>query len=465
MKSADNIKNLFKNSRITVGQHVDKKILDKAASALPQQATQPDRSTWSIIMHSKITKFSGIAAAIIIIAVLTGIYQLTGSIDGASVAFAEVLEHINSFSYKFDLTTVTDKNASKTVQAMVLEPGKMRVDATVGLGKISTIIDVAEGKSTILFHQFKTAQIQEMPTMVKDYGAESFLFLCTKSIENLWDMQDGTEEPLGKKEIDGRTAIGFKVMQKGQYFRSGATLWADAKTATPILVEMTMSPLGDSPESMVFIMNNFDLDVQLDADLFTLKTPPGYTLAYQNSLDELDKKNEFSDQAKKIVQALEIWSQGKKTQAIETLLVIDWTQPIKFSGEPYLFSMTEKELVSLKPNDQQKVMADVMTLSTTIKKITKELLSLGQTAMSVQEYKEAEHYYQTALQFGKLLTRDSDAILIGRLVGIAVEKITLDEMIILYTQTNQQEKLQVAQKELQVMKTEQDKIKDKARGL
>ena len=70
MKPADNIKNLFKNSKITVGQHVDKKILNKATCALPQQTAQPDRNSWSIIMHSKLTKPIAAAIAICILSLI-----------------------------------------------------------------------------------------------------------------------------------------------------------------------------------------------------------------------------------------------------------------------------------------------------------------------------------------------------------------------------------------------------------
>jgi hypothetical protein len=316
----------------------------------------------------------------------------------------------------------------------------------------------------ILFHQFKTAQVHEMPTMVKDYGVESFLFLCTKSIETLWDVQDGTEEQLGEKEIDGQTAVGFKVVQEGQYFRSETTIWADAETAVPVLVEMLMAPLDDSPELIKFIMNNFDLNAQLDEGLFSLKVPPGYTLVDQHSLDELDKKTEPSNQAKKVVQALKVWSQGNKAQAVEILLAIDWTQPMEFSREPYLLNMTEKEYVSLKPKEQQKVTQDLTSLGT-VKKIAMELIGLGQAAMSAQNHKEAERYFKTALQLGKLLTRDPDAMLITRLVGISVEKLSLREMVNLYTQTNQPQKLKAAQKENQHMEAEQQKIKNKAKDL
>ena len=68
MKPADNIKNRFKNSTITVGYKIDKKILDEALSALPHATLRADRHIWSTIMHSKITKLSGIAAVILIIA-------------------------------------------------------------------------------------------------------------------------------------------------------------------------------------------------------------------------------------------------------------------------------------------------------------------------------------------------------------------------------------------------------------
>ncbi len=53
---------------------------------------RPDR--WRKIMKSNITKF---AAATIIIAALTVVYQFTGSIDGASLAWAGVVEKCRNF--------------------------------------------------------------------------------------------------------------------------------------------------------------------------------------------------------------------------------------------------------------------------------------------------------------------------------------------------------------------------------
>ncbi|MHC4952163.1 MAG: hypothetical protein ACYTEU_14460 [Planctomycetota bacterium] len=93
MKPADNINNLFEKSKITVGKDVDKKILNTAASALPRR-TNADRNIWSIIMHSKLTK--PIAAAIIVVAVLT-IPSLLDNSDGKLyAAIAKAMQNVNT---------------------------------------------------------------------------------------------------------------------------------------------------------------------------------------------------------------------------------------------------------------------------------------------------------------------------------------------------------------------------------
>ncbi|MBC8379790.1 MAG: hypothetical protein H8E62_11525 [Planctomycetes bacterium] len=117
MKPADSIKNLFENSNITVGHEVDNKILNKATSALPQQARQTDRNIWSIMMHNRMTK--SIAAAIIIIAALTITYHFTGSIDGASIAFADVIEAMKDVSWMHQTSKGFEGNITGTAEQWI----------------------------------------------------------------------------------------------------------------------------------------------------------------------------------------------------------------------------------------------------------------------------------------------------------------------------------------------------------
>lgn len=409
------------------------------------------------IIKSKIAKL--VVAASIIVVALIGMHLLS-SISGTSVAFADVLKHILSSSYEFDLTVVTQKQAYTTVHAMVLEPGRMRLDASTGLGKISSIINTTEEKNLILFHKLKVGYMfSEAPDPEKYAGAVGIIALCTKPIENLWNLRDGTEEKLGKKEIDGQTAEGFRVLQEVQSFQNGFTIWANAKNGTPILVEIISTPLEDSSELMKWTMNNFELGVELAESMFSLDLPPAYTLSHQLDLDELEGQTESSAEAKKIEEMLALWSNDQKTKAVEILLGIDWTKTFNFSKETYIFSITEKDYISLKPKDQTQIINETMATASTIRKISREVQAMGQTALSAKDYKKAERYFETILQLGKLLNRDPDSMLIVRLVGIAIQKLALNEMVALYTETNNQEKVEAAEKQMQALKAESERIK------
>jgi hypothetical protein len=423
-------------------------------------------SIWRIIMKSRITKIA--AAAVIIIAVLIGINQLGGSIGGSSVAFGDVLGYIQKHSYTFDLTvdTVIEKQDSLAfrMQAMVWELGRMRVDCTAPVGKISSITDFNAGRTLLLFHQNKAGVVKKESVLNKSTGAGGIVSFCTKPIENLWNVRDGTEEQLGEKEINKQKVIGFRVFQEDQYFEYDITIWADSESGFPNMVEAIAKPLEASYPSIKWTMENFNLDIEIDEELFSLDLPEGYTLAYQEDLEKLEVKTEPSDESEKIVQMLELWSEGKKNAAIELLLGIDWTKQIEFGKEPYIFSLTEKGYISLKAEDQKQVMEKIMATASAMRKIVKEALAMGQTAISNQDYDGAERYFEATFQLGKLLAHDPERMIMVRLVGIAIQKIALNEMINLYKTTNDQEKLQAAEKQLRAAEAEGDKIKKEAMG-
>ncbi len=269
---------------------------------------------------------------------------------------------------------------------------------------------------------------------------------------------------MGEKEIDGQRVTGFRVFQEDKYFKYDIIIWADFESGAPSLVEVLAKPLDDYL-SVKWTMENFDLDIELDERLFSLDVPAGYTLAYQEDLEDVEVETEPSFESEKIVQMLELWSQGNKNRAIELLLEVDWTKQIEFGKEPYIFSLTEKGYISLKADDQKQAMEKIMATAKDIRDIVrKELLTLGQAAMSAQDYEEAEQYFQTGLKLGKLLARDPESMVIVRLVGIAIQKVVLNEMMNLYRTTNDHGKLQTAENQLRMAEAEGDKIKKKAMG-
>jgi outer membrane lipoprotein-sorting protein len=415
-------------------------------------------------MRSKMIKFA--AVVVIMIALLIGLNQFGGWVGGDSVAFGEVLEYLQTSSYTFDLT-LTEKQPVEdfTMQAMVWESGRMRVDCSAGgAGKISSITDFNAGKSILLFHQNRTGVMKKESVLNKNTGAGGMVSFSTKPIENLWNVRDGTEEQLGEKEINGRHVTGFRVFQEDQYFEYDITIWADSESGVPNLVETIAKPLNESHLSIRWTMENFNLDVELDEELFSLDLPEGYTLGYQEDLEKFEVETEPSDESKKIVQMLEGWSEGRKDEAIEFLLGVDWTKQIEFGKEPYIFSITEKGYISLKAEDQKHAMEEIMTTAVTVREIVHEAVRLGQEAVSSNNYETAEQYYEAGLQLGKLLARDPESMIMVRLLGIAVEKKTLNEMISMHKTTNNQEKLQVVEKQLRAAEAEGDKIKKEAMG-
>ena len=84
-------------------------------------------------------------------------------------------------------------------------------------------------------------------------------------------------ERLGKKEIDGREAVGFRFRNEG----GDTTLWADSETARPIRIE---SRFWNEMTEGCTVMNNFRYDVDLDPSLFSLKPPAGYTMPVEKDL-------------------------------------------------------------------------------------------------------------------------------------------------------------------------------------
>jgi len=448
----------------------DDSLLENVMSRIDAEAAESHRiqnlKNKLILRRFIMNRFTKLtAAAVIIIAVIVGLSHLGGSIDGSSVVFGEVLGYIQTFSYTFDLT-LTEKQPVEdfTMQAMVLELGRMRLDCTAPVGKISSITDFTAGKTLLLFHENKAGVIKEESVLNKSTGATGILALSTRPIENLWNLRDTTEEQLGESDINGQVVTGFRLFREDQYFQYEIAIWADAEKGVPVLVEVVSKPLEASYPSMKWTMNNFDLDVELDEELFSLELPAGYTLAYQENLDEIEVETESSAESGKIVQMFELWSQGRKDEPIEILLGIEWTEQIEFGKEPYLFSMTEKGYISLKAEDQKRVMEEIMITAVTVREIVHEVVRLGQEAVSSNNYEAAEQYYEAGLQLGKLLARDPESMIIVRLVGIAVEKKTLNEMISLYTTMNNQEKLQTAEKQLQAAEAEGAKIKNKALG-
>ncbi len=433
------------------------KILTSRAERVEGSILPSVQSIWRKTMNSRIIKLT--AAAVIIIGVIVGI-KLISEPDRSGLAFARVLEKIQTESYTYDLTFVLEGQTPPSVRVSVLPPRRLRIDAQ-GQQNVSTIADASTGESWILFHDQKSAVPIGQPGEKPGTG-QTFIRLL-KPIDTLWDLRDGSEENLGRKEIDVQTAEGFRIFQEDQYFEYEITVWADAETADPLMVKISITSVEDSAGHMEMTMDNFDLQVDLDEELF--RVPADYTLAYQKELDEIDEVDQpSSNEARKVESLLSLWSQGKKEETMQTLLSMNWNQEMNFSPQSYLFYMTEKEYISLKPQDQKKVHEQVTHDCSTIRQIAKEAVARGHQNLQVKKYEQSEKYFQASFQLGYLVSRDPDIMLFTRMFGLAIRKLSAQAMIDLYRAANNKQKLQGAEQQLQQVDTEYQEIKQKLRG-
>lgn len=224
---------------------------------------------WRTIMKSSITKIA--AAAAIIMIVLVGLHRLGGSIDGATVAWADVLENMEAAqTVTFTLESKSQNENGEDWwgkgEIKIKGPyrlykgttGHRRASGTPREGPILSIVDLSrQNRFILLYPQLKWAY-------TGDHGGNDAL-LTYDGIKK--DFRDGTEEDLGKVNIGGRDAVCFKVSKDSKKI----TVWADPNSALPIRIERTATDRVDES-----ILRNITFGVELDDELFNMTVPDGY---------------------------------------------------------------------------------------------------------------------------------------------------------------------------------------------
>jgi hypothetical protein len=120
MKPADNIKRLIKNTKIKTNPAVNEAVLNDLLNKLDSSenissaAKQP--SVWRIIMKRPIIKFA--VAACVLAAIGLLLYRYSSNLDGATNAYATVLENIrkaHSVAYKERIISDKSDNTSSVM--------------------------------------------------------------------------------------------------------------------------------------------------------------------------------------------------------------------------------------------------------------------------------------------------------------------------------------------------------------
>ncbi len=405
-------------------------------------------------------------AAVVAMAIIVSSFVLfVGS--RSDTAFADTLNQLKGSGYEFVLELTTDQGGAK-VKAMVLEPGRLRLEAP---GGPVCIIDREKRQRLILWANSKAAyrfDADEQAVM----GPLDFLLMPGRTIEGLWDLQPGQEKNLGSQTIDGISAEGFEVVQKLGDLSQTIRVWSNSENHYPVQVEIVAefaepNTAAAGQKTVTIVLSQFKSKPHLEPELFSSDLPEGYTLADRVKLSELTAAGTSaagaSPEAEKVLKVHELWSSGQKDQAVTTLKSIDWSAPMTFPKQRYMFTLSEQQCVSLLAKDRQQVIEQVVKELTDFRPLAREVIALGKKAAEAGQLDEAEEDFLAVFELGAMLS-GNDKMLIVRLVGMALRKLSLNELQPLYQKLGNTERVNWAREQSKAVDDEQAQIKKLAGG-
>jgi outer membrane lipoprotein-sorting protein len=264
----------------------------------------------------RILKFAVAATLLVALGIAVSWLAINGG--STSIAFADVAKALDTLrSATFDMTSESLDDSGKPAatasgKGFFLAPSRQRVEISSDVAADAAskaaaeaarrhhaadrqaaevvallpktkmtqvmIVDSQAAKAIMLMPHMKMAVVMDMKKMYDQMkkspgGLAPDLFEMVRRIVR--EGSSGTGErakPLGKKQIDGREAVGFSVHNAMDNL-GDMTLWADPRTARPIRIEI----VGELGAKVRVVMNSFRYDVPLDPALFRLDAPADYT--------------------------------------------------------------------------------------------------------------------------------------------------------------------------------------------
>jgi len=249
------------------------------------------------IMKSRIAKLA--AAAVIVIAVVVGIYQFGSSVE--SVAWGEVvgnIEHTRTFMFRgwASGTGLSNVPKEKAFESEMVVYGSSeygtRVETYMG-GNVASIMYMLPAEKVM---------ISVMPQRKKYMRMLLTEDLTVKMRQQGNDPRDMVRRflsveytELGRAKIDGIEVEGIEVNDPkawpgiaGMFQSFVGRLWVDVKTDLPVRLEMEFAhEQMQQKMKMKMVMEQFQWDVELDAGLFEPNIPPDYTLMAEVEMPDM----------------------------------------------------------------------------------------------------------------------------------------------------------------------------------
>jgi outer membrane lipoprotein-sorting protein len=227
--------------------------------------------TWRWIMRSPVSRVS--VGAVLVLAIAT--VALWFHASGTPYAFADFVKPIlEAKSAKFKVVFERHGKQVATGNCMVLAPNRDRMELQEPGRPVEIMIsDHSQGVVVMIDSVRKVAVVNKVAGLPGEQASMNLLEEMRALILGA-EKPDVRRESLGEKEVEGRRAVGWRLSGPGlQEPGLTATIWGDPQTGLPIRLESYYA-LHDQKSTC----SDFVFNVDLDASLFSLEPPAGYTV-------------------------------------------------------------------------------------------------------------------------------------------------------------------------------------------
>lgn len=165
-------------------------------------------------------------------------------------------------------------------------------------------------------------------------------------------------------------------------------------------------------------------DVVLCCGLITAMTLPGCKRSARNA-DEADSGEELlldETDPGNLAEAIALWSEGKKSIAMETFLRLDWQKEAHFP-DTFNFALTKKEWVAiLRSGSGEDRNAELVAETNAFGKLSRHIVEAGRSAAAAGEKERARRYFRALRDCGEFFADDLEALAIARAMGEAMAR-------------------------------------------
>ena len=279
-------------------------------------------------------------------------------------------------------------------------------------------------------------------------------------------MKKGNEKRIGKKVIDGILCEGFYIKEKDPDVSCEMTIWVDSESGKPVRINIpdknNFLPASVKLYDSYTILYNYKTSLKLDEKLFRLNVPEGYVLSKYDSVNEWNRKRIHSKESQmqrgeKLIHILEKWAGGEKQEAIRLFLKQDWCfgGPTQFPANAWFFSMSEGDYISLKQDEQDEIMKNVLQTNRQVQELVRAISELGDNLILQQKHVDANKHFESIHILGRLLNND-ERLNITQMTGRAIMREVLPKRIKLFEQLGVTGKMKLMKGSLENLQWDQE---------